>query len=500
LRSRFPVRDLSLKVQGEIPCRVFPVKSVVFPEDATLVPDLLIEKRSINIAGNTTAMFLLVFELPENIECRDYQFIAATNSTSHKTCLKEFKLTVIPAPGRTHILQQRITFWPHWKRFATYFKLELWSEEFWRLAERYLEEMAAGGMNVIMASINHDPFCYPLPAEYYEYNYYPPMVAWQKTPDGKFTFDFSIYDRYVELNLRLGIDKEIECHALLPCKQQEPRICYHDIATGKMKTIETVPDSPVYKEAWTAFLNAFIAHNRQRGWQHILTICPYDEPSDPRRFAGVAKLVRKLAPEIKITAAVTSRVALNVMDCIDIATIHLEAGFDADAVEELRRNGIEVRWYNCCAPAWGNTLLNCDLTDAYRVSWMTEYGKYNGFLRWSIIDWPDEWDKNPGFNWPTGDTYLIAPGTNGPVETLRWHAYRQGYQDLGLLLQLEDTSNVRSLLADIGVNHPLVTKQVAGDFQQQLYRLIKENKTAEVIESDKKYEKNIKYGECSLNA
>ncbi len=471
-RSRLPVKDLSLRVVGKISCEVFPVESVVFPEEATLIPDLLSEKHSINVAGNTTAMFLLIFNLPENMECQVLDFTVITQSTTHRVCEKEFKLKIIPSPASREIIPSKIIFWPHWKRFAMHFKVKLWSEEFWSLAESYLREMAAGGMNVIMTSINHDPFCYPLPEEYYEYNYYPPMIIWQKNLEGEFTFDFSIYDRYVELNLALGINREIECHSLLPCKQQEPKISYYDMVSKSMKTIETIPESQLYQEAWTAFLKAFIVHNRRRGWHNMLTICPYDEPSNPQRFAEVAELVKKFAPEIRISAALTSRVALELINCIDIATIHLDVGYDKDAVDKLRESGVELRWYNCCTPDWGNTLFNCELIDAYRISWITEQGKYRGFLRWSIIGWPESWNENPGFNWPTGDTYLIAPGKSGPLETLRWHAYRQGYQDLHLLLQLELTPEVQYLLSEIGANQALDITESPGDFQQRLYNLI----------------------------
>ena len=478
LKSRLPVEDLELQVKGGIPCNIYPVESVVFPEEATLLPDLLSEQKTINVAGNTTVMFLLIFDLPKDLKCQDYKLTVTAKSTTHQALSKDFELEIIAPPKPKKIEDHRVIFWPHWKRFSSHFNLELWSEEFWNLAEKYLKEMASGGMNVIMASINHDPFCYPLPEEYYEYNFYPPMVIWKRDKDGNFSFDFSIYDRYVELNLRLGIDKEIECHALLPCKQQDPKIIYHDIESNKIKTIETVHDSQLYKEAWTAFLKAFIDHNRQRGWHDMLTICPYDEPSDPKRFAEVVQLVKRFAPEIKISAAITSGVALSVLDHIDIATIHLDAGYSNEAVEKLRKNGVELRWYNCCAPDWGNTLFNCDFMDSYRISWITEQGNYTGFLRWSIIDWPKAWDTNPGFNWPTGDTYLISPGESGPMETLRWHAYKQGLQDLTLLKQLKTSSKLKEQLSEIGAGHKLYESKTPGEFQQNLYHLIKQENLA----------------------
>lgn len=465
VRHRLPVKGLRLRIVGAVEGRANPVLNVVFPEQATLLPDVISGNPEVDVPGNTTQIFLLRFELPANQSPGEYEITVTAESETHSPLTRSFVLQVLP-PVQGNVRESKVVFWPHWETFCHYLKLELWSEAFWTAAEAYLKEMAAGGMNVIMASICHDPFRYPLPPEYYEFNHYPAMVRWHKD-DGKWHFDYAIYDRYVELNMRLGIDREIECHSLLPCKCQDPVLTYYD-ENGRMVQLETTCDSAKYREAWTAFLTDFVAHNRERGWADKLTICPYDEPQDRESFRSVARLAKSVAPELRITAAITAEKAFELAGTIDIATIHLESDYNSDAVTALRQAGVEVRWYNCCEPAWGNTLFNCSLADSYRIGWMTEAGGYGGYLRWAVIDWPEQVYSNPGFNWPTGDTYLLYPEAAAPVESLRWHAYKQGLQDLKIIAALPEA---RELLAEYGIGAPLRNPLSPGEIQQHLYRI-----------------------------
>lgn len=464
IRHRLPLRELRLNIAGMISGRVCPVTSVVFPEQGTLIPDIVDESEPVNIGGNTTAMFLLKLDLPEDTSPGKYSVTVRAEAASHEPVCRTFMLHVLPSV-KTAEHDSKVVFWPHWETFCRYLKLELWSEEFWNAAECWLREMAAGGMNVIMASICHDPFRYPLPPEYHAFNHYPAMIRWMKDSGGNWRFDYSIYDHYVELNIRLGIDREIECHSLLPCKRQNPVLCFYD-TDGRLVQQQTSVDAPEYEVAWITFLTDFIAHNRSRGWADKLTICPYDEPQDPESFRRTAKLAKSIAPEIRITAAITAQKALELIDVIDIATVHLASGYDTGSFEKLRKTDVEVRWYNCCAPEWGNVLFTSELSDAYRLSWMTKVGGFAGFLRWSIIDWPEQVLSNPGFNWPTGDTHLLYPGSRGPLESLRWHAYKQGRQDLPLLLYLGNDA----LLKCFGACTPVKWNCTPGEIQQYLYQ------------------------------
>lgn len=166
----------------------------------------------------------------------------------------------------------------------------------------------------------------------------------------------------------------------------------------------------------------------------MLTLCPYDEPKDSNTFNAVAQMARKYAPDIRITSAICADDALKSIGSIDIAALHLEAGYDRDSVKELRKKGVESRWYNCMAPDWGNTLFKCGLADSYRITWITYANDFAGYLRWSLYNFTSDIFTNPGFNWPTGDMYLLYPGKNGPLPSLRWETYKAGLRDLRLAM------------------------------------------------------------------
>lgn len=470
LRSRLPVKNLRLRVEGLSGCAC-PVRQAVFPEQAALIPDLIdSDDRTVTAGGNTTLLFLLRFRLPPELIPGTYPVKVATESATHRSEEHIFPIHVLERPQSEMKPERKITFWPHWETFCRHLNLKLWSEPFWEAAEAYLKELANGGMNVIMVSLCHDPFRYPLPPEYGMFNRFPEMIRWEKDSHGKWKFDYKIFDRYVNLNLKLGIDHEIECHSLLPCKEQEPQLCWFE--SGRKMRREYRFGDTEHHEAWNAFLRDFHMHCRKRGWDHLLSVCPYDEPVDLERFRRAAALIRETMPGVKVTSAVTAQRAVELSDVLDIATIHLEAGYDHADHEKLRATGVSLRWYNCCTPFWGNTLFGCELSDAYRIGWMTENGNFEGFLRWSVIDWPDLLPEEPGFNWPTGDTFLLYPGKYGPRESLRWHAFKQGMHDLCLCSAYLHKPEVAIFIQKNGFPGAADRKASPGELQQDLYRIL----------------------------
>jgi len=69
------------------------------------------------------------------------------------------------------------------------------------------------------------------------------------------------------------------------------------------------------------------------------------------------------------------------------------------------------------------------------LPWFAAQGGYDGFLRWSYNDWPEDPYSHPEWgNWPTGDVFLVYPGENGPISSLRWEQLREGIQDFQLAM------------------------------------------------------------------
>jgi hypothetical protein len=479
-KDRFPISGLKAEVITACPLdfETFPVGRIYFPEEDTLLQDILKKKQNHDFPANSTNSIILKASIPENLPPAINSCELKLISESHSEWKGQFELEIINSGVKPAFYEPKIVFWPHWQTFCSHLNLKLWSEEFWLTAEKYLKEMAAGGMNVIMASINSDPFRYPLPESFYKYNFYPGMVEWQKNKDGSFSFDYSIYDRYIELNMALGIDKEIECHSLLPCKKQKPYLSYYNEKTNQIVEFETNWESIEYQEAWQAFIKDFAIHNKERGWLELITICPYDEPQDIESFRGVAEMVKAIAPEIRISAAISAEKTLELLDCIDIATLHLENSFTLEKLETLRKHNLDVRYYSCCTPDWGNTLFASDLIESWRIPWICYANGFNGYLRWSIIDWPDNIWENPAFNWPTGDMFLLYPDKKAPISSLRWEIFKTGIKDLKLFIEKLNSASpdqkekMESFLAEIGIPAPLKLAMKLADTRNKLCKLI----------------------------
>ncbi len=475
VRHDEPIRGVSVAIEipfGE-PVQAHPLGMTPFPEASVVIPDPVMEDVFADVCADRTQSFIAGVFVPPDLKPGPHTVHVRVSSASHGTSEKRFQIVVFPfrMPERPELSDS--IFWMHWSQIARFYKVELWSEPFWRIAERYLRELAIGGMTGMMVCLHDDPHRYPLPPELKRFNYRPAMVGWIRRRDGSFHFDYSIYDRCIETGDKLGINREIQCLSLLPCKLQNPVLTYFDEAQGETISHETTPDSADYLRIWDAFLRDFAEHNRARGWLQRLSLVPYDEPRDGELFIKVARMARERIPGIRITAALdNSSIARQVKDVLDIATVNLEILHqNPDLLGELRALGKEAQWYNCMTPEWGNTLFASPLADAWRMPWITAAHELRGYLRWSAINWTDAPWTQPAFQWPTGDMFLLYPGKQGPASSLRWEAYKEGREDLAIFLAHRPDGDARTAerLAELGGFGPIPAPADVTEWRWQIY-------------------------------
>jgi len=455
-RHRFPIRGLRVSVEPAFgpAALAFPLGMVPFPEQSTVIPDPVCEEELAEAQANATTSFLARISIPPDLPPGEHAVRVRVSSKSHGDADKAFTVAVCAARQPDGVELGDSIFWPHWNRLSEHYGVDLWSEPFWALAEKYLREMADGGMTGLAVFVSEDPHRYPLPPEIKRLNRRPGMIGWLRRKDGSFHFDYSVYDRYVALGTRLGIDREIQCLAMLPCKLQKPVLTYFDEGQGETVSVETSPDAADYRDAWGAFLRDFAAHNEAKGWRRRLSLVPYDEPRDPALFARMAALARECAPGLLIAAA-CDKDAHALAGALDRAAVNLGVLRERPSlVQDLRARGIEPQWYNCMSPVWGNTLFASPLAEAWRMSWITKAGGLAGYLRWAIINWTDDPWHQPAFNWPTGDMFLLYPGKTGPASSLRWEAYKAGRSDLAVYLANRRDEGPDALLAELGSFEP----------------------------------------------
>jgi len=331
-----------------------------------------------------------------------------------------------------------LNIWQDPAAVARWAKVPLWSEAHWKLLEAYARDLAAHGQKSITTSILHDPW------RSQTGNAFPAMVewkfpgAWQLGQEGKFQFDYSAFDRYVELMMKAGIKKSIHAFSLVngPGHSPDCDIGYVDTTTRQLRIRHTTVGDEWYKKAWGVFLPAFVKHLKERGWLER-TYIGFDEKPQDILSAILAEL-RAAAPELKITLAGGSS-SQESADAGDL-TIYWDDLAHPEALARLlaRRRAVgPTTYYTACAPHSPNTFIYSPLWESRILPWIAYRFGLDGYLRWAYQSWPDSLWQQPRYRWHSADMYLVYPGENGPIGSTRWEMLRQGIQDFEALQMLK---------------------------------------------------------------
>jgi len=327
-----------------------------------------------------------------------------------------------------------LNIWQDPAAVARWAKVPMWSEEHWKLLEAYARDLAVHGQKSITTGILHDPW------RSQTGNVFPSMVEWrfpgewQLGQEAKFQFDYTVFDRYVELMMRAGVKKSIHCFSLVdgPGHSPDCDIGYVDTRTGQLRIRHTTVGDHWYEKAWGVFLPAFVNHLKERGWLDRTYIAFDEKPQDI--LSGIMAVLRSAAPDLKVALAGGSS-SQESADAGDL-TIHWDDLSNRTALEQLhqKRRGVgPTVFYTACAPYSPNTFLYSPLWESRMLPWISFRYSLNGYLRWAYQSWPEAVWQQPRFRWHSGDNYFVYPGENGPISSTRWELLRQGVQDFEAL-------------------------------------------------------------------
>jgi hypothetical protein len=271
-----------------------------------------------------------------------------------------------------------------------------------------------------------------------------PLIQTIREKDGSYTFDFSRFDRWMEMFLGLGY-RYMAGHHLLMMKT----VYIQDATTQLMSIL-----SPSNRSEWYAFLPSFMcalhAHLEGRGWtgnylQHVL-----DEPRDPDGYRIVSEMVRKYMPGVRAIDAVNGSPTVY----SPLLDIHVFAVASLAAHQDLAASRLTSRkqtWlYHCASPypPMPNTHLDERATNVRLYPWLAYLYQAEGYLFWganmyrgadpyktSIGPVPGG-SQNPGHQ--PGDNWFFYPGPEGLRGSMRIVQFREGTLDHTLLSMLAE--------------------------------------------------------------
>lgn len=231
------------------------------PKDhpAVLQPDMLDSLSRFDMAARTTRPVWITVNVPADAPAGIYRsHITVTRADGWGKIRLPFELEVqdhtLPAASEW---QYHLDLWQHPAAVARAEGVELWSDAHFDALRRTMQPLAAAGQKVITATLNKDPWNHQC------YDAYDDMILWTLNADGTWSYDYKVFDRWVELMLSLGIDGMINCYSMVPWNNE---LVYTDKAKGEKVTVKAEPGTPEFERMWTPFLKDFKSHLAAKGW------------------------------------------------------------------------------------------------------------------------------------------------------------------------------------------------------------------------------------------
>lgn len=381
-----------------------------------LVPDMLDDIEVFDIKTRSVRPVWITVSIPADAPAGEYASTVKVYAKGRQLRTFDIGLTVIgrelPPPAEWNYY---LDLWQHPAAVARVEGLDLWSDAHFEALVPYMRLLADAGQKVVTTTLNKDPWnnqCFDAYAD---------MIVWTKNADGSWSYDYTVFDRWVELMTGLGIDRSINCYSMLPWNNE---LHYRDGSTGRFVDVTADPGTPAFEALWEPFLTDFTGHLREKGWLGRTNIA-MDERS-PEEMTDALGLLRKTAPELGIAMADNKNSYLN-YPFINSMCVKVRDRVPPQHIAERRAQGFITTYYVCCSDRFPNMFTFSAPAEAVYAGWYMAACGYDGFLRWAYNSWVGEPLTDSRFRtFPAGDTYIIYPGARSSV---RFERLVEGIQD-----------------------------------------------------------------------
>ncbi|MEP6615094.1 MAG: glycoside hydrolase domain-containing protein [Ginsengibacter sp.] len=393
-----------------------------------LMPDRFESFASFDLPGKTTRPVWFSFNIPSQVPPGKYTGIIEVNAENCNTKLNvtlTVQNQVLPKP---HEWKYRLDLWQNPWVVAWYNNIQPWSEEHLLLLKKHLRLYAdAGGKYITTYAVN---------SPWSDNSYWNEggMINWIKKVDGTWIFDYSIFDKYVQLAMSAGIDQAITIYTPVPGGY---RFNYFDEKKGNNVYVSWPPNSKDFEDSWNIFLTDLKKHLEKKGWFDKTYIGINENPLEETLSA--IRVIKAHSKKWKITYAGDWHKELeNLLD--DYCFLYgNESG--VDIVKQRAAKGFTTTYYVCCNPPVPNNFVFSPPIEARWQGWYSVAHSYDGFLRWAYDAWPGDPLRDARHeSWPAGDCFLVYPGANSCI---RFEKLREGiveYEKIRILREKVATS------------------------------------------------------------
>ena len=421
-----------------------------------VVGDPLMEYSKVNVPEYRAQPIWFTFKIPKNQKPGIY--FGVLKLKSKKLVDKEYNIKIIiedsSIPDYINY-KFHLDLWINPSSIASYYGYKDWSDKHWDMLEVYLKDYASRGGKNITTTITHEPWHKPWinHTTISQSNFgYKSMVEWRKDKEDNWVFDFSVFDKYIELATRLGINESINAYSLTPFHTNQ-KIHYYDEATNTNKILELNIKNKDYKKTWTKFLKEFKKHLLKKGWFNRTYLGFDEKPQEVLEL--LYTIIRDSSPEFLDRIIVaghpeTTKYAQNLSISYMFFPGQLYEKKAAvpviPTISSRKKERKNTTFYLCAEPSHPNSLTYSPAIESQMIPWLALKYKTDGYLRWAYNNWTSKPFQNPVFIHNQGDDYYVYPGKKGPISSIRWELLKEGIEDYELFKKMKTSESNQVVL------------------------------------------------------
>jgi len=414
-----------------------------------LCPDPLYPEQQTHVGPESNGIFWMTVNIPEHLEAGKHTFsvkLTLENRYGYVGYTNPEAVSVsfpVEIDVKSLVIKPRenfpVTNWISIDSIWRYYEIEPCGQRFWELADKYIENLVTHGNNVMYTpiwNIRHELLSQPA------------QLLKVKKVGNDYEFDFSDVRKWVRLALGHGAEHIEWPHFFTPAPEsgKHPQRIY-ERAEGAVGEILWPPDTAATSDVYVNFLKQFIpefkAFLEEEDILHKSFFHCADEP-DGEQQIGDYKRARALLQEFAPW--------MTVMDALSDTTYAVEKVVDnpipsIETALNFKAAGLDTWVYFCCGPRQDflQRLQDTPLPKIRMNGFLFYKLEATGFLHWGYCYWykfcTDEMANpfifdNVNGAWPGcpfGDTHVVYPGENGPLDSIRWEIFAEGLQDYALL-------------------------------------------------------------------
>lgn len=378
--------------------------------DSSLVEDAIDIVKKQDIAANTTQPVWLSIKVPAATPEGIYHGVVKIGTVTLPYQVQVSAHTLPPASK----WQYHLDLWQSPYAISRMHKVKDWSPAHFAAMKSYMKMLADAGQKVITTTLIYDPW------NGQTEDIYGSMIKWTRQTNGKWSYDYTIFDKWVQFMLDLGIRKEVNCYSMIPWNL---KFWYYDAAIGKDTFIVAKPGSAEYDAHWRPMLTDFVKHLKAKGWFNITTIAMDERTMEDMKWT--IALIKSVDKDFKVSLAGSYHAEIE-SGLVDLCIASAEM-MPAEVLAERKKRGDITTYYTYCHEGHPNTFTFSPPAEATWLSWYAAMKGFDGYLRWAYNSWVKDPLHDSRFrSWSAGDTYFVYPGVRSSI---RFERLREGIQD-----------------------------------------------------------------------